>query len=76
MNRAKWDFLNGKYEETIGETSKLEAKAAFGPIAATTECEVDAELTAKWTGKITANTEFAGKNSPFKDMSLTLKAKP
>jgi hypothetical protein len=48
---AKWDFENGTYEESYG--GKGEAKAAFGPIAVGGEVEVDTELNAKATGKIT-----------------------
>jgi len=48
---AQWDFDNGTYEESYG--GKGEAKAAFGPIAAGGEVEVDAALNAKATLKIT-----------------------
>ena len=48
---AQWDFDNGTYEESYG--GKGEAKAAFGPIAAGGEVEVDTALNAKATVKIT-----------------------
>lgn len=48
---AQWDFDNGTYEESYG--GKGEVKAAFGPIAAGGEVEVDTALNAKATGKIT-----------------------
>ena len=52
---AQWDFDNGTYEESWG--GKGEAKAAFGPIAAGGEVEVDTALTAKATGKVIVGIE-------------------
>lgn len=82
---AKFDFANGKYEETINETVKAEAKASLGPISGSSEYEVNIDnLQSKYTGKISVNasdmhgsdqnTSVAGQvlKGAFKDMSLSL----
>ena len=85
---AKFDFANGKYEETVNESVKMEAKASFGPISGSSEYEVNMDnLQSKYTGKVSVNAgDVFGSSSSsgskagqvmknaFKDMSLSLQA--
>ncbi len=47
---ATWDLKNGTYTET--DSAKGEAKGSLGPLSAGGEFEVDAQLTAKVTTKV------------------------
>jgi hypothetical protein len=47
---ATWDLKNGTYSET--DSAKGEAKASLGPLSAGAEVELDTQLNAKITGKI------------------------
>ena len=47
---ATWDLANGKYYET--DTAKAEAKGSFGPLSAGGEFQLDAQLNAKVTTKV------------------------
>ena len=59
---AKWDFVNDTYSESYG--AKGEAKFGVGSFAAGGEVELDTELNAKATGKITAGDKFTYKTDP------------
>ena len=47
---ATWDLANGTYSET--DSAKAEAKGSFGPLSAGGEFELDTQLNAKATGKV------------------------
>ncbi|MHB9036855.1 MAG: tetratricopeptide repeat protein [Armatimonadota bacterium] len=57
---ATWDLKNGTYHET--DTAKAEAKATFGPLSAAGEFQLDTQLNAKVTSKMsllgTATTQY------------------
>ena len=47
---ATWDLKNGTYSES--DSIKAEAKGSFGPLGAGAEVELDTQLNAKATGKL------------------------
>jgi predicted Zn-dependent protease len=57
---ATWDLKNGTYSET--DTAKAEAKATLGPLSAAGEVQLDTQLNAKVTSKLsllgTATTQY------------------
>jgi tetratricopeptide (TPR) repeat protein len=59
---SSWDFLNGTYAESYG--AKGEAKFGVGSFTVGGEVELDTELNAKATGKITAGDKFTYKTDP------------